>query len=103
MSFGNAYLELLQYDGVDVAARPHSARIIEYDFNHLCVDVDDIGGLHAYLSGHGMTAHAPWVQMPGGHAAMGYALDVQRTPIELLEHRSQASTMWPGHLSIAAD
>lgn len=100
MSFGNAYLELLQYGDVEVAARPASARIIEYGFNHLCTDVDDIGTLHQHLSSHGMTAHAPWVAMPGGHAAMGYALDPQRTPIELLEHRTQASTMWPGHLSI---
>lgn len=100
MSFGNAYLELLQYDDVEVTARPATARIIEYGFNHLCVDVDDIGRLHEHLGDRGMTSHAPWVQMPGGHAAMGYALDVQRTPIELLEHRTQASTMWPGHLSI---
>jgi catechol 2,3-dioxygenase-like lactoylglutathione lyase family enzyme len=100
MTFGNAYLELLQYDDVDVSPRPQTARIIEYGFNHLCVDVDDIGRLHEHLSGQGMTSHAPWVAMPGGHAAMGYALDVQGTPIELLEHRTQASTMWPGHLNI---
>jgi catechol 2,3-dioxygenase-like lactoylglutathione lyase family enzyme len=100
LGFGNAYLELLQYKGVAVEPRPDSARIIEYGFNHLCVDVDDIATTHAELLERGMTCHAPWVVMPGGHAAMGYALDVQGTPIELLEHRSTQSTMWPGHLTI---
>lgn len=100
MSFGNAYLELLQYDDVEVQARPESARIIEYGFNHVCADVDDIGSIHAHLTTAGMTSYAPWVVMPGGNAAMGYALDVQRTPLELLEHRTPASIMWPGHLSV---
>lgn len=100
MSFGNAFLELLEYADAPVQARPPSARIIEYGFNHFCVDVDDIGAVHRHLTRAGMTSHAAWVDMPGGNAAMGYALDVQRTPVELLEHRTSSSTMWPGHLSI---
>jgi catechol 2,3-dioxygenase-like lactoylglutathione lyase family enzyme len=99
ISLGNAYLELLEYQDVDVAPRPADARIIEFGFNHLCVDVDHIATTHTEWLERGMTCHAPWVVMPGGNAAMGYALDVQRTPIELLEHRSPRSIMWPGHLA----
>lgn len=100
MSAGNAYLELLEYHDVPVLVRHEEARIIEYGFNHLCFDIHDIATTHAHLGTVGMTCFAPWIQMPGGNASMGYALDPARTPIELLEHRSAASTMWPGHLSI---
>jgi hypothetical protein len=100
LSCGNADLELLEYRGIAVAPRPSDARIIDYGFNHVCVDVDDIAVDHATWSTAGMTCFAPWTVMPGGHAAMGYALDVQGTPLELLEHRSARSTMWPGHLEL---
>jgi catechol 2,3-dioxygenase-like lactoylglutathione lyase family enzyme len=97
---GNAYLEFIQPTARAVLPRPLDARIIEYGFNHLCFDVDDIGGLHPRLAAHGMTYFARWTAMPGGHAAMGYGLDPHRLPIELLEHRSRSSALWPGHLSV---
>jgi len=100
MPLGNAYLELLEYHDVPVMERPSDARIIDYGFNHLCFDIHDIQSTHSHLSTVGMTCFAPWVLMPGGNAAMGYALDPGGNAIELLEHRTMASTMWPGHLSI---
>jgi catechol 2,3-dioxygenase-like lactoylglutathione lyase family enzyme len=100
MPVGNAYLELLVYHDVPVLPRPDDARIIEYGFNHLCFDIEDIGSTHAHLLTVGMTCFAPWLLMPGKNAAMGYALDPAGTPIELLEHRTTSSIMWPGHLSI---
>ena len=47
-----------------------------------------------------MTCFAPWTTMPGGNASMGYALDPAKNPIELLEHLTLDSVMWPGHLSV---
>jgi catechol 2,3-dioxygenase-like lactoylglutathione lyase family enzyme len=101
LSFGNVFLELIEPLDESVAARPAGARIIEYGFNHLCADVDDIASTHPHLMAAGMTVHAPWTPMPGGHAAMGYGLDPTGLPIELLEHRTARSTMWPGHLSLS--
>jgi len=100
LAAGNAALELLEYhDDLGVVPRAGGAQIIDHGFNHVCFDVTDIGTLHERLVGRGMTFHAPWVTMPAGNAAMGYALDPQTTPIELLEHLTTSSVMWPGHLT----
>ncbi len=100
LDLSNAYLEILEPARANVLGKPASARIIEYGFNHLCFDVADIASTHADLSAVGMRCFADWTNMPGGTSAMGYALDPAGNPIELLQHLSASSLMWPGHLSI---
>ncbi len=96
----NAYLDFIEFRDQPIALKPTNARIIEYGFNHLCFDVTGIDSTHQALTQAGMTCFAPWINMPGGTSAMGYALDVSHNPIELLEHLSARSIMWPGHLSV---
>jgi len=96
----NAYLDFSEFRDQPIALKPTDARIIEYGFNHLCFDVTGIDSTHQALTQAGMTCFAPWINMPGGSSAMGYALDVSRNPVELLEHLSARSIMWPGHLSV---
>ena len=100
VNVGNAYLEFIEFRDQPIALKPTDARIIEYGFNHLCFDVVGIDSTHQALTQAGMTCFAPWINMPGGSSAMGYALDVSRNPVELLEHLSARSIMWPGHLSV---
>lgn len=99
LSAGNAVLDFVHPVSPPALDRPVDARIIEWGFNHLCLDVDDIASTHRDLLGRGMTCFAPWTDMPGGNSAMGYALDPARVPVELLEHRNAQSFMWPGRLS----
>jgi catechol 2,3-dioxygenase-like lactoylglutathione lyase family enzyme len=100
VNVGNAYLDFIEFRDQAIALKPTDARIIEYGFNHLCFDVVGIDSTHQALTQAGMTCFAPWINMPGGTSAMGYALDVSRNPVELLEHLSARSIMWPGHLSV---
>ena len=96
----NVYLDFIEFRDQPIALKPTDARIIEYGFNHLCFDVTGIDSTHQALTQAGMTCFAPWINMPGGSSAMGYALDVSRNPVELLEHLSARSIMWPGHLLV---
>jgi catechol 2,3-dioxygenase-like lactoylglutathione lyase family enzyme len=101
LSAGNAVVDFVQPVNPSPRRRPADARIIEWGFNHLCLDVNDIADTHREMLSQGMTCFAPWTQMPGGNSAMGYALDPAGVPIELLEHRSAQSFMWPGRLTTA--
>jgi catechol 2,3-dioxygenase-like lactoylglutathione lyase family enzyme len=81
---GNAYLELFEYSAPQPRPGDPDRPVNDHGITHLCLDVDDLDGLHERLAAAGTRFHCP-PQDLGAGVRTTYARDPDGNIVELQE------------------
>ena len=79
-------LELLSYRSHPIT-QPSGHRALQAGPTHVAITVDDLTGLHARLTGAGISFHCPPQQSPDGKVLVTYCQDPEGNLVELVEVR----------------